>query len=95
MIRIETAQPLTGHTLKVRFNDGLEGIYPVEPERRSGVFLKLLDVRGFDAVTINPHFVCVEWPGGIELCPDTMRSVPGLTSRAERQPEYPSRGPKP
>ena len=75
MVRIETAQPLTGYRLKVRFNDGLEGIYPVEPARRGGVFLKLLEAKTFNAVTINPDFGCVEWPGGIDLCPDTMHQA--------------------
>jgi Protein of unknown function (DUF2442) len=72
MVRIETAHPLAGYRLKVKFNDGLEGVFPVEPERRGGVFLKLLDAKTFNAVTINPDFGCVEWPGGIDLCPDTM-----------------------
>lgn len=75
MVRIETAQPLAGYRLKVRFNDGLEGIYPVEPEQRGGVFLKLLDLKTFNAVSVNPDFGCVEWPGGIDLCPDTMHQA--------------------
>ena len=85
MVRIETVQPLAGHRLKVRFSDGLEGIYSVEPERRGGVFLKLLEATNFNAVTINPDFGCVEWPGGIDLCPETMHRTmtaakAGLTS---------------
>ncbi|MBI3850102.1 MAG: DUF2442 domain-containing protein [Verrucomicrobia bacterium] len=85
MVRIETAQPLTGYRLKVRFNDGLEGIYPVEPERRGGVFLKLLEAKTFNAVTINPDFGCVEWPGGIDLCPDTMhQAMTGSAAEVER-----------
>jgi hypothetical protein len=75
MVRIETAQPLSGYRLKVRFNDGLEGIYPVEPEQRGGVFLNLLEAKTFNAVAINPDFGCVEWPGGIDLCPDTMHQA--------------------
>jgi len=39
-----------------------EGINPVEPERRDGVFLKLLDARNSNAVTINPDFGCVKCP---------------------------------
>ena len=72
MFRIETVQPLAGHRLEVRFNDGLEGIYPVEPERRGGVFLKLTDAGVFNAVRINEDFGCVEWPVGVDLCPTTM-----------------------
>ncbi len=79
MVRIETVQPLNGYRLKVRFNDGLEGVFPVEPAQRGGVFLKLLEAKTFDAVTINSDFGCVEWPGGIDLCPDTMhRAMSGL-----------------
>ena len=57
----------------------------IEPQRRGGVFLKLLETKAFNAVTINPDFGCVEWPGGIDLCPDTMhQSVTGSTAEVER-----------
>jgi hypothetical protein len=73
--RIVSAEPLPGYRLKVAFNDGLRGIFAVEPERRGGVFLKLLDPQVFNAVTVNPDFGCVEWPGGIDLCSDTMHQA--------------------
>jgi len=83
MIRIVLAQPLPGCRLQVVFSDGLAGIFAVEPERRGGVFLKLLDPSIFDAVTVNPDFGCVEWPGGIDLCPDTMhRAMAGADPQA-------------
>ena len=72
MIRIIEATPLEGYRLKIRFNDGVEGIYPVEPERRGGVFRKLLATAVFNAVQVNPDFGCVEWPGGVDLCPTSM-----------------------
>lgn len=72
MTRIVSVKPLEGYRLNIRFNDGLEGVYAVEPRQRGGVFLKLLEPKTFNAVTINPDFGCVEWPGGIDLCPDTM-----------------------
>ncbi len=87
MVRIEKVQPLDGHRLKLRFSDGLEGIYSVEPERRGGVFLKLLDPKIFNAAAINPDFGCVEWPGGIDLCPDTMHQA---MSGSEAEMEQPS-----
>jgi hypothetical protein len=40
-----------------------------------GVFLKLLDARVFNAATVNPDFGCVEWPGGVDLCPDAMHQA--------------------
>ena len=84
MIRIISAEPLPQCRLKVTFNDGVNGIFPVEPERLGGVFLKLLDARVFNAVTVNPDFGCVEWPGGIDLCPDTMHQA---MNRAEVEAE--------
>ena len=72
MVRIVSAEPLSDYRLKVVFNDGVCGIFAVEPQKRGGVFLKLLDAKIFNAVTINPDFGCVEWPNGIDLCPDTM-----------------------
>ena len=39
---------------------------------RGQVLLKLIDLPIFNAVTVNPDFGCVEWPGGVDLCPDTM-----------------------
>jgi hypothetical protein len=75
MLRIITAEPLPEYRLKATFNDGLNGIFPVEPRRRGGVFMKLLDARVFNAVAINPDFGCVEWPGGIDLCPETMHQA--------------------
>jgi hypothetical protein len=63
---------------------GPSGILPVEPERRGGVFLKLLDARVFNAVTVNPDFGCVEWPGGVDLCPDAMhQAMAGSEADAE------------
>jgi hypothetical protein len=75
MIRIISAEPLPQCRLKVTFNVGLSGVFPVEPERRGGVFLKLLDARVFNAVTVNPDFGCVEWPGDVDLCPDVMHQA--------------------
>jgi hypothetical protein len=52
------------------------------------VFVKLLDACVFNAVTINPDFGCVEWPGGIDLDPDTMhRTIAGVDSGT---PLYPA-----
>lgn len=75
MNRVVSAEPLSGYRLKVTFNDGVNGIFAVEPRRRGGVFLKLLDANTFNAVTVNPDFGCVEWPGGVDLCPDVMHQA--------------------
>lgn len=75
MIRIVSAEPLPQYRLKVAFNDGVSGVFAVDPERRGGVFLKLLEPKVFNAVSVNPDFGCVEWPGGIDLAPDAMHQI--------------------
>lgn len=74
MTRVVEVRALPGHRLWVRFNDGLEGTYAVEPDRRGGVFQQLRDPAVVDAVKINEDFGCVEWPGGVDLCPNAMHA---------------------
>ena len=48
------------------------------------MFLRLLDARVFNALTVNPDFGCVEWPGGVDLCPDALhQAMTGSASEAE------------
>ena len=47
------------------------------------MFLKLLDARVFNAVTVNPDFGCVEWPGGVDLCPDVMHQAMKIEADAK------------
>ncbi len=72
MIRVVHVQPLEDFKLQVRFSDGTGGSYAVEPQRRGGVFERLSDPAVFNAVSINDDFGCVEWPGGVDLCPAAM-----------------------
>jgi hypothetical protein len=87
MVRVVSAHPLPGCRLQVTFSDGLAGIFAVEPQRRGGMFLKLLEPSIFNAATVNTDFGCVEWPGGVDLCPDTMhRAMAGSESQAALGP---------
>lgn len=84
MIHVVSAKPLSEYRLEVTFNDGMNGVFPVEPQKRGGVFLKLLDENIFYAVSVNPDFGCVEWPGGIDLDPEAMhRTISGVRYETE------------
>jgi|SRR5271156_5457518 len=88
MNRIVSAKPLPGFLLQVEFDDGLTGDFAVDPERRGGVFLRLLDPQVFNAVTVNKDFGCVEWPGGIDLCPDVMHAEVAKASGKAEGPDF-------
>jgi hypothetical protein len=84
MVHVVSAKPLSNYRLEVTFNDGVSGVFHVDPKRRGGVFLKLLDERVFNAVTINPDFGCVEWAGGVDLDPEAMhRAITGFRTKEE------------
>jgi tetratricopeptide (TPR) repeat protein len=71
--RVAAVEALPGYQLKVRFNDGLEGVVDMDREVHSpdaGVFAELADPDRFAAVFVD--FGAVTWPGEIDLAPDAM-----------------------
>ena len=71
--RLTEVQPLSGYRLKVRFQDGLEGLVDMSALVRSenaGVFAALCDESVFRQVFLE--YGAVTWPGEIDLAPDAM-----------------------
>ena len=71
MKRIVSIQPLPGHQLKLRFDDGVEGMVDLSGLVGRGVFAAWEDPAFFAQVKVNAHGT-VEWPGEIDLCPDQL-----------------------
>jgi hypothetical protein len=59
-----------GHSLLVRFKDGLTGRVHLRTEELTGALAPLLDVEFFDQVFVDDG--AVAWPGEIDLAPDAM-----------------------
>lgn len=72
MIQILQAFPLPEYRLKVTFNTGEEKIFDVKKLLNRRIFSKLRDPEIFSHVTIDEVAGTVVWPGGIDLCPDTV-----------------------
>ena len=72
MARIIDAKPARNHVLYVRFADGAEGHVDLSHIVATGVFRDWADPAFFDRVSVNPQSGTVEWPGGIDLCPDVL-----------------------
>jgi hypothetical protein len=73
---IVSVQPLDGYRLKLRFEDGVEGVVDVaQCVPLTGVFAPLRDRDEFAAVRVNPELGSIYWPSGADLDPDVLYSL--------------------
>ena len=62
--------PLDRYRLKLRFDDGVEGVVDVSSRVPfDGVFAPLVDPEYFSQVRVNPELGTVVWPNGADLDP--------------------------
>ncbi len=72
MHRVISVEPLTNNQLRVLFSDGVVGSIDVSDVIGKGVFSRLADPAEFARVYVDPQSHTVAWPGGIDLCPDSL-----------------------
>lgn len=69
-------EPLDGFQLKVRFEDGAEGVIDVSQlVPLTGVFAALCDRKEFVSVRVDPELGTVCWSSGADLDPDVLYSL--------------------
>jgi hypothetical protein len=68
--------PLENYQLRLRFEDGVEGVIDVaQLVQFSGVFAPLRNRQEFVAVHVNPELGTICWPSGADLDPDVLYSL--------------------
>ena len=72
MNRIVDVKPLKDLKVWLKFSDGVEGTVDLSDIAGKGVFSSWNDPDMFKSVSINPENHTISWPGGIDLCPDTL-----------------------
>lgn len=72
MNRIKEVKPLPSFRVWIKFSDGVEGIIDLSDLVGKGVFSKWNDKEYFNSVYIDSESHTIAWPGGIDLCPDTL-----------------------
>ena len=73
---IVEAVPLENYLLKLRFEDGVEGVVNVSQcVSFTGVFALLRERTEFAAVQVNPELGTVCWPCGADLDPDVLYAL--------------------
>ena len=73
---VVAAEPLEGYQIKVRFDDGVEGVIHLDRlVHFRGVFEPLRDLTFFRKVRADPNVGTVVWPNGADLDPDVLYSL--------------------
>jgi hypothetical protein len=68
--------PLPEYHLRLRFDDGVEGVIDVASVVKfSGVFDPLKDQVYFETVSLNPEIGTICWPNGADLDPEVLYSL--------------------
>ena len=68
---VVVAEPLGGHHVHLRFDDGLEGDLDLDPVigEFSGVFAPLADPAEFSRLRVDPEGGTISWPNGADIDP--------------------------
>ena len=73
--RVASVEALPGHSLRIRFLDGLEGVVDMSTlvaSPNAGVFAALADSEAFNRAFVALGAVC--WPGGLDIAPDAIHA---------------------
>ncbi|MHB9035053.1 MAG: DUF2442 domain-containing protein [Armatimonadota bacterium] len=82
MIRVTSVEPVDNCKIRVSFSDGLQGIVDLSEIIGRGVFESLKDPSEFAKVYVDEITHTVAWPGGIDLCPDSLHHEIAQKQRA-------------
>ena len=70
MIRVIAARHVAGHTLWLRFADGLEGEVDLSAELEGPIFDPLRDPAYFRSFQLHPELHTITWPNGADFAPE-------------------------
>ena len=70
-MEIVEVKPLGGFRLFLKFNDGVSGTVDLSSIAGRGVFVSWLNEGFFEKVRIT-DVGALEWPGELDLCPDSL-----------------------
>jgi hypothetical protein len=73
LTRITAARYLGGHSVWLRFSDGLEGTVNLAQDLAGEVFEPLYDEAFFAQVKLHPELHTLVWPNGADFAPEFLR----------------------
>ncbi|MDF5733026.1 MAG: DUF2442 domain-containing protein [Rhizonema sp. PD38] len=82
---IIAVEPLEKYHLRLRFEDGVEGVVDIsQMSKFTGVFALLQDKEHFAKVEVNPEVGTIQWQSGADLDPDVLYA----TITKQQIPQY-------
>ena len=88
MVAVTEAEPLEGHQLRLRFDDGSERVVDLTEVLWGEMGEPLRDPEYFRLVRVDPELRTVTWPNGFDLDPDVLHGDYDPLPRTEpRHPE--------
>jgi hypothetical protein len=70
ILHITEAKYLKDYDVRVRFNDGREGVADLSKALRGPVFEPLKDKKVFAQLRVDPDLATIAWPNGADLAPE-------------------------
>lgn len=72
IVHVTDVEPLGGHLLFLRFEDGTEGELNFSTESWQGVFAPLEAPDYFARVEVDDDLGTIVWPNGADIAPETL-----------------------
>jgi hypothetical protein len=72
--RIVAAKYVSGYTIRLRFDNGVEGDVNLSDELSGEVFEPLKNVQFFRRFELHPELRTLVWPNGADFAPEFLRS---------------------
>ena len=79
---VRAVRPLDNYRLEIEFENGEQRVFDVKPYLDRGIFVRLKNRALFRAVRVVAG--SVEWPGGLDLCYETLYAASEPVSVSER-----------
>jgi hypothetical protein len=70
MVPVTEVRYISGHTLWLRFADGVQGEIDLSAELWGPMFEPLKDLEIFQAVRVNHELRTIVWPNGADFAPE-------------------------
>jgi hypothetical protein len=86
MVAVTEAEPLEGHQLRLRFDDGSERVVDLTDVLWGEMGEPLRDLDYFQLVRVDPELRTVVWPNGFDLDPDVLHGDHEPFTRDEARP---------